>query len=101
MKIYTDTPEATTVVKNAFIDQHMPQANGEFVKVYLIPLRCANTGRDLSLSSIADALEHTDKDIQRALSYWGEAGSDPHQGNTWRCDPFDHVLGSAVRLGRA
>lgn len=48
----------------------MPQANGEFVKVYLYLLRCANTGRDLSLSSIADALEHTDKDIQRALSYW-------------------------------
>ncbi|MEF2597016.1 MAG: DnaD domain protein [Lachnospiraceae bacterium] len=70
MKIYTDTPEGVTVVKNAFIDQYMPQANGEFVKVYLYLLRCANTGRDLSLSSIADALEHTDKDIQRALSYW-------------------------------
>ena len=60
MKIYTDTPEGVTVVKNAFIDQYMPQANGEFVKVYLYLLRCANTGRDLSLSSIADALEHTD-----------------------------------------
>ena len=70
MKIYTDTPEGVTVVKNAFIDQYMPQANGEFVKVYLYLLRCANTGRDLSLSSVADALEHTDKDIQRALSYW-------------------------------
>ena len=70
MKIYTDTPEGVTVVKNAFIDQYMPQANGEFVKVYLYLLRCANTGRNLSLSSIADALEHTDKDIQRALSYW-------------------------------
>ena len=70
MKIYTDTPEGVTVVKNAFIDQYMPQANGEFVKVYLYLLRCANTGRDLSLSSIADALDHTDKDIQRALSYW-------------------------------
>lgn len=70
MKIYTDSPEGVTVVKNAFIDQYMPQANGEFVKVYLYLLRCANTGRDLSLSSIADALDHTDKDIQRALAYW-------------------------------
>lgn len=26
----------------------MPQANGEFVKVYLYLLRCANTGRELS-----------------------------------------------------
>lgn len=48
MKIYTDTPEGVTVVKNTFIDQYMPQANGEFVKVYLYLLRCANTGRELS-----------------------------------------------------
>ena len=47
MKIYTDTPEGVTVVKNTFIDQYMPQANGEFVKVYLYLLRCANTGREL------------------------------------------------------
>ena len=60
MKIYTDTPEGVTVVKNTFIDQYMPQANGEFVKVYLYLLRCANTGRELSLSSIADVLEHTE-----------------------------------------
>ncbi len=70
MKIYTDTPEGTTVIQNSFIDQYMPHANGEFVKVYLYLLRCANTGRELSLSSIADVFEHTEKDIQRALAYW-------------------------------
>ena len=70
MKIYTDAPEGTTVIQNSFIDQYMPYANGEFVKVYLYLLRCANTGRELSLSSIADIFEHTEKDIQRALSYW-------------------------------
>lgn len=70
MKIYTDTPEGFTVIQNAFIDQYMPHANGEFVKVYLYLLRCANTGRELSLSSIADVFEHTEKDIQRALLYW-------------------------------
>ncbi len=70
MKIYTDTPEGTTVVQNTFIDQYMPQANGEFVKVYLYLLRCANSGRELSLSSVADVFEHTEKDVQRALTYW-------------------------------
>ena len=70
MKIYTDTPEGTTVIQNSFIDQYMPHANGEFVKVYLYLLRCANTGRELSLSSIADIFELTEKDIQRALAYW-------------------------------
>ncbi len=70
MKVYTDTPEGVTVVRNTFIDQFMPRANGEYVKVYLYLLRCANTGRDLSLASIADVLEHTESDIRRALIYW-------------------------------
>lgn len=70
MKIYTDTPEGATVIQNSFIDRYMPHANGEYVKVYLYLLRCANTGRELSLSSIADIFEHTEKDISRALVYW-------------------------------
>lgn len=74
MKIFTNAPAGCTVVQNYFIDQYMPQANGEFVKVYLYLLRCANTGREFSLSSIADALEYTEKDIQRALVYWEKQG---------------------------
>ncbi len=74
MKIYTDTPEGATVIQNYFIDQYMPRANGEFVKVYLYLLRCANTGRELSLSSIADVFEHTENDVRRALSYWENQG---------------------------
>ncbi|MCC8103537.1 MAG: DnaD domain protein [Clostridiales bacterium] len=70
MKIYTDNPEGSTVIQNSFIDQYMPHANGEFVKVYLYLLRCANSGRELSLSSIADVFEHTEKDVRRALTYW-------------------------------
>ncbi|MCC8137985.1 MAG: DnaD domain protein [Clostridiales bacterium] len=70
MKIYTDTPEGATVVQNTFIDQYMPQANGEFVKVYLYLLRCANSGREFSVSSVADVFEHTEKDVLRALTYW-------------------------------
>ncbi|MCD7882267.1 MAG: DnaD domain protein [Lachnospiraceae bacterium] len=70
MKIYTDTPEGSTVVQNSFIDQYMPHANGEFVKVYLYLLRCADSGRELSLASIADVFEHTEKDVRRALTYW-------------------------------
>lgn len=70
MKIYTDAPEGATVVQNTFIDRYMPHANGEFVKVYLYLLRCANSGQELSLSSIADIFDHTEKDISRALAYW-------------------------------
>ncbi len=70
MKLYTDSPEGMTVVPNAFIDRFMPHANGEFVKVYLYLLRCADTGQELSLASIADVFDHTEKDVRRALAYW-------------------------------
>ncbi len=70
MKIYTDVPEGMTVVQNAFIDRFMPHANGEFVKVYLYLLRCADSGQELSVASIADVFDHTEKDVRRALSYW-------------------------------
>lgn len=70
MKIFSGTPEGMTIVRNSFIDQYMPHANGEFVKVYLYLLRCADSGRELSLSALADIFEHTEKDIRRALAYW-------------------------------
>lgn len=70
MKIYTDAPEGATIVQNSFIDRFMPHANGEFVKVYLYLLRCADSGLELSLSSIADIFDHTEKDVRRALVYW-------------------------------
>lgn len=74
MKIFTESPEGVTVIQNSFIDQYMPHANGEFVKVYLYLLRCANTGRELSLSSIADVFEHTENDVRRAVTYWEKQG---------------------------
>lgn len=70
MKLYTTVPSGVTLVQNAFIDRYMVHANGEFVKVYLYLLRCADSHTDLSLSSVADVLEYTEKDLQRALAYW-------------------------------
>ncbi len=70
MKVYTDTPEGSTVIQNTFIDQYMPHANGEFVKIYLYLLRCANMDREISVSLVADVFEQTEKDVLRALSYW-------------------------------
>ncbi|MBS5282968.1 MAG: DnaD domain protein [Clostridiales bacterium] len=61
-----------TLVSNQFIDSYMAQANGEYVKVYLYVLR--NQGRQVSVEEIADALNHTESDVSRALSYWKKAG---------------------------
>ena len=49
----------------------MPSANGAYVKVYLYLLRCFGTNQlDISISSIADHLDNTEKDIIRAMNYW-------------------------------
>lgn len=70
MKLHLPPEDGVTIVENRFIDQYMPKANGEYVKLYLYLLRCAESGRELSLSSIADVLEHTEGDVKRALVYW-------------------------------
>ena len=53
----------------------MPEANGEYVKVYLLLLRCqASPNRELTISGIADILDDTEKDVIRALKYWKKQG---------------------------
>ncbi len=61
-----------TAVANEFIDTYMAAANGEYVKVYLYVLR--HQWEDITIDLIADALNHTESDVRRALSYWKKAG---------------------------
>ena len=64
-----------TLLENEFIDKYMPKANGEYVKVYLLLLRYLNDpAMELSVSKIADILDHTEKDVLRALNYWKKQG---------------------------
>ena len=70
MKLHLETDSGVTIIENSFIDRYMPGANGEYVKLYLYLLRCAGAGKELSISSIADFFDHTEKDIRRALAYW-------------------------------
>lgn len=62
-----------TSVSNVFIDEYMPKANGEFVKVYLLLLRLVSTGcDDLSTTMIADKFNMLESDVIRALKFWSE-----------------------------
>lgn len=66
---------SVTMVSNNFIDEYLPNANGEFVKVYLYLLRCMHSAEYSStLSAIADRLNHTETDVKRALIYWEKLG---------------------------
>ena len=60
-----------TVLTNNFIDNYMPGANGEFVKVYIYLLRLlSDTSVPFSLEQMADHFFCTERDIIRALKYW-------------------------------
>ena len=75
LKLTNHAQEKTTVLENEFIDHYMAEANGEYVKVYLLLLRHLNDpAGNLSISQIADILDDTEKDVIRALNYWKKQG---------------------------
>ena len=62
-----------TVLSNYFIDHFMPEANGEFVKVYIYLLRLLTSAPvSFNLEKMADSLLCTERDIIRALKYWSK-----------------------------
>lgn len=64
-----------TTIYNSFIEDYMPTANGSYVKVYLYIAKCLQAKEsNFSISSLADQLENTEKDILRALMYWEKKG---------------------------
>lgn len=59
-----------TCVPDDFIENYMPLANGDYVKIYLYLLHCVKSDKMLSVSSLADLFQCTENDIKRALKYW-------------------------------
>ncbi|MGN1098624.1 MAG: DnaD domain protein [Clostridia bacterium] len=57
-----------------FIDNYMPQAHGEYVKVYLYGLAAAADGRKIDNESIAKNLHILVTDVENAWKYWSEKG---------------------------
>lgn len=73
--LHTSNDSQVTCVSNAFIDEYMRDANGEFVKIYLYLLRLLGHDElDIDISILAEQLDHTEKDVRRALTYWEKIG---------------------------
>ena len=71
MVFISDRRSGQTAVSNAFIDHYLPAANGEYVKVYLMLLRLlVDRSEAFSVAALAERLDHTEKDVLRALAYW-------------------------------
>ncbi len=65
-----------TVVDNTFINEFLPGATGEDVKVYLYGLGlCSNPNKeDNTLDTISKVLSLSEEQIQKSFSYWEEMG---------------------------
>ena len=75
IKLDRQKQEGYTLLPDAFIDRFMASANGEFVKVYISLLRLVRSGDgSFDMTAMADLLCCNERDILRALKYWGEKG---------------------------
>ena len=62
-------------VSHTFLNEYMPAANGEFVKVYLCILQAFQQEDNVfSTDILADRLSCTEGDVLRALHYWQAQG---------------------------
>lgn len=64
----------TTDVENIFINEYMPAAPGDFVKVYLYGLLYSQNDAEMTYSQMSRQLGMTEKQIEDAWSYWENMG---------------------------
>ena len=54
IKVTTTYPTGGTLLPNAFVDNYMIRANGEYIKVYIYLLRMVSDGANFSIPCLAD-----------------------------------------------
>ena len=71
INLHSSCNRQVTTISNTFIDRYMPEANGEYVKIYLYLVRAlSSTNRSFSISALADLLDYTERNVRKALEYW-------------------------------
>lgn len=64
-----------TPVSNVFIEDYLPKARGEFVKVYLLGLKyCVSGEPGVNSQIMSTSLHLLETDVLNAWNYWNEAG---------------------------
>ena len=63
-----------TIVENIFLNEYMPDAPCDFVKVYLLSLSYAQLGGELTCDNIAKQLRITPEIVKNAIEYWVKTG---------------------------
>lgn len=73
--LFKEQKSQYTQINNLFIDHFLEQADGEYVKVYLLLIRLnSEGGRKIGIDDIANKLEISTKKVIRAFEYWHREG---------------------------
>lgn len=63
-----------TAIENIFINEYMPDAPCDFVKVYLLAQMYAGMNEEVSAREIAKTLMIPDQEVEKAFEYWCKSG---------------------------
>lgn len=74
LMIYKDHQLNATILDNAFIDHYMAKANEIQLKIYLYIVRMTGANLPFHIPGMADLFNYPERDIERALTYWEQAG---------------------------
>jgi DnaD/phage-associated family protein len=71
VKLYPQNLMNYTLIPNDFIEHHLADSNGDFVKIYILLLSLiSKNDYSFSTNTIADTLNLTESDVVRALRFW-------------------------------
>lgn len=71
--IFNNKNSSYTSVSNTFIENYMPEARGEYVKIYILGLKYSCCGEPgVSSSVIAQKLDLLESDVLNAWMYWND-----------------------------
>ena len=65
---------SNTTIPDIFFTQYLPEANGDFIKVYLYILFLSKYDKDIKINDLCKKLGLSLKVIQDAMKYWEEQG---------------------------
>ena len=69
-----------TKLPDVFFSEYLPQASGDFIKVYLYILFLSKYGKDIKMNDLAKKLNLSFPIIQEALKFWEDSGAVTKKG---------------------
>lgn len=64
----------TSEIENIFLNEYMPAAPGDYVKVYLFGLMYAQQSEEMTHQALARQLRLSEDDVDKAWTYWSDMG---------------------------